>query len=205
MYKSHDFVRFAEIHRDVSEFKKEIQKRFVQLITLLTKYYREAERKEMADLVEQARLIEVKGRRPVLLREVFARPAIDSGKRLPGDLEIHTNGLRYQSGLRNDSKIGRKRRYNQGDEDEYAAEQEERRRRAQLNQDFKQFAERIREASKKLVDVDMPLRDLGFQGVPFKQPVLLLPTVNCMVHLIEPPFLVVTIAEIEIVHLERVR
>ncbi|KAJ3218860.1 FACT complex subunit spt16 [Dinochytrium kinnereticum] len=248
MYKSTDFSRFGEIHRDVSDFKKEIQKR-------------EAERKEMSDLVEQAKLIEVKGRRPLLLREVFVRPAIDSGKRLPGDLEIHTNGLRYQSGLRSDSKIdilfsnikhlfyqpcdgelivvlhirlnnpiiiakkkhkdiqfyrevseasfdetgNRKRRYNQGDDDEFAAEQEERRRRAQLNQDFKQFADKIKDASKKLVDVDMPLRDLGFQGVPFKQPVLLLPTVNCLVHLIEPPFLVVTIAEIEIVHLERVR
>ncbi|KAI8854433.1 FACT complex subunit-domain-containing protein [Chytridium lagenaria] len=248
MYKSTDFARFAEIHRDISDFKKEIQKR-------------EAERKEMADLVEQAKLIEVKGRRPVLLRDVFVRPAIESGKRLPGDLEIHSNGLRYQSGLRTDSKIdilfsnikhmfyqpcdgelivvihirlnnkiiiskkkqediqfyrevseasfdetgNRKRRYNQGDEDEFAAEQEERRRRALLNQDFRQFAEKIRDASKKLVDIDMPLRDLGFQGVPFKQPVLLLPTVNCLVHLIEPPFLVVTISEIEIVHLERVR
>jgi nucleosome binding factor SPN SPT16 subunit len=40
----------------------------------------------------------VKGRRPVKLPKVFVRPALD-GKRLPGEVEIHQNGLRYQSPL----------------------------------------------------------------------------------------------------------
>jgi len=46
------------------------------------------------------------GRRPPRLGEVFARPALE-GKRLPGDIEIHTNGIRYQGLIRNDQKIGK--------------------------------------------------------------------------------------------------
>lgn len=69
----------------------------------------------MADVVEQDKLIEIKGtwpwecpsltsseytgnlgRRPYRLGEVFPRPPLD-GKRLPGDVEIHQNGLRFTS------------------------------------------------------------------------------------------------------------
>ena len=54
------------------------------------------------------------------------------------------------------------------------------------------------------MDVEVPYRELGFQGVPFKQNVLMQPTQNCLVQLTEPPFLVVTMGDIEIAHLERV-
>ncbi|KAJ1332209.1 hypothetical protein BSLG_008871 [Batrachochytrium salamandrivorans] len=167
-YRSNDIGRFVEIYREISELKK-MQKR-------------EAERLEMADLVEQASLMEVKG-----------------------DLEIHLNGLRYQSQLKSDQKIdilfsnvkhlffqpcdgelivllhvnlknpimmgkkktkdiqfyrevsdasfdetgNRRRRVNYGDEDELAQEQES--------------------ASKRKVLVDVPLRDVSFSGVPFRQ------------------------------------
>ncbi len=50
----------------------------------------------MADVIEQDNLIEIKGRRPHKLPEVFVRPALD-GKRLPGEVEIHQNGVRYVS------------------------------------------------------------------------------------------------------------
>ena len=59
----------------------------------------------MADLVEQDKLIEIRDRRPPRLGEVFSRPALE-GKRLPGDIEIHTNGIRYQGQIRSDQKIG---------------------------------------------------------------------------------------------------
>ena len=45
-----------------------------------------------------------------------------------------------------DDTTSRKRRYRYGDEDELGAEQEERRRRALLNKEFKMFAEKIAEA-----------------------------------------------------------
>jgi nucleosome binding factor SPN SPT16 subunit len=53
--------------------------------------------------------------------------------------------------------------------------------------------------------VDIPFRNLGFQGVPFRSNVLLQPSTDCLVNLTETPFLVVTLADIEIVHLERVQ
>jgi len=58
----------------------------------------------MADVVEQDNLAEIKGKRPQRLQEVFVRPALD-GKRLPGELEIHQNGIRYLSPL--GQKIGK--------------------------------------------------------------------------------------------------
>ena len=58
----------------------------------------------MADVIEQDTLVEIKGRRPTKLPEVFVRPALD-GKRLPGEVEIHQNGLRYQSPM-GSQKIG---------------------------------------------------------------------------------------------------
>lgn len=58
----------------------------------------------MADVVEQDVLQEMKGRRPNKLPEVFVRPALD-GKRLPGEVEIHQNGIRYQSPM-GSHKIG---------------------------------------------------------------------------------------------------
>lgn len=91
-YRSLDGHRFDTVHKQITELKKEANKR-------------EQQRKEMADVVEQDNLIEVKGRRPAKLSEVFVRPALD-GKRLPGEVEIHQNGIRYQSPL-GSQKIGR--------------------------------------------------------------------------------------------------
>lgn len=65
---------------------------------------REQQKKELADVIEQDVLVEMKGRRPHKLPEVFVRPAPD-GKRLPGEVEVHQNGLRYQSPM-GTQKIG---------------------------------------------------------------------------------------------------
>ena len=77
--------------KQITDLKKEVNKR-------------EQQKKEMADVIEQDTLIELKGRRPMKLPEVFVRPALD-GKRLPGEVEIHQNGLRYQSPM-GSQKIG---------------------------------------------------------------------------------------------------
>jgi nucleosome binding factor SPN SPT16 subunit len=104
-----------------------------------------------------------------------------------------------------DETGNRRRRYNYGDEDELAAEHEERLHRSQLNKEFQSFAERIQEMSNGIVEVDIPYRRVGFYGVPFRQLVLLQPTTECLVHLTDPPYLVITLSEIEIAHLERVQ
>ncbi|KAM0747180.1 FACT complex component Spt16, partial [Meredithblackwellia eburnea MCA 4105] len=246
-YRSTDSFRFAEIHKEISDLKKAATKR-------------ENERKELSDVVEQDRLIELKGKRPIKLTDVQVRPSFD-GKKQSGDVEIHSNGIRYQSSLKSDQRIdvlfsnikhlffqpcdqeliavlhvhlkhpivigkkkakdvqffreasdvsfdetgNKKRRKNYHDEDELQAEQEERKRRADLNKYFKAFADKIAEASNGRVEVDIPFRELGFSGVPFRSNVLLQPTTDALVFLTEPPFLVLTLAEIEIAHLERVQ
>lgn len=192
---------------------------------------------------------------------IFIRPAMD-GKRVPGKVEIHQNGLRYQSPLNTQHRVdilfsnvkhlffqpcqheliviihvhlkdpiligkkktkdvqfyreatdiqfdetgNRKRKYRYGDEEEYEAEQEERKRRADLDRQFKNFAEKIAEAGKnENVDVDVPFRELGFNGVPFRSNVFCQPSTDCLVQLTEPPFMVITLEDIEIAHLERVQ
>jgi nucleosome binding factor SPN SPT16 subunit len=192
---------------------------------------------------------------------IFIRPAMD-GKRVPGKVEIHQNGLRYQSPLNTQHRVdilfsnvkhlffqpcqheliviihvhlkdpiligkkktkdvqfyreatdiqfdetgNRKRKYRYGDEEEFEAEQEERRRRADLDRQFKAFAEKIAEAGKnESVDVDVPFRELGFNGVPFRSNVFCQPSTDCLVQLTEPPFMVLTLEDIEIAHLERVQ
>ncbi|TPX56909.1 hypothetical protein PhCBS80983_g04205 [Powellomyces hirtus] len=243
-FRSNDVGRFMDLFKQINDLKKDTQKR-------------DAERKEKADLVEQDNLQEVRGRRPLRLPEVYTRPLVD--KRFPGDLELHTNGMRYQSQLKTGQKIdilfsnirhiffqpcdhelivimhfhlknpimiGKKktkdvqfyrdvtdagydetggrsrRRVNYGDEDELAMEQEERRRRAGLNKEFKLFAEKIQDASG--INVEMPFRDLSFHGVHSRQLVLIQPTTECLVHLTDVPFLVITLDDVLLVHFERV-
>ncbi len=233
-------------------------------ITDLRKAYtnREAARKEMSDLVEQPSLIEVQGRRPTRLAEVHIRPAME-GRKLPGDVEIHQNGLRYRMQLKGDQRVdilfsnikhlffqpcdremaviihihlktpimvgkkktkdiqffrealeshvddtggARRRRPAYGDEDEIAQEREERRKRQAANEEFQGFSEKIVESAPRDcgLELEIPFRDLGFDGVPGRQNVLLQPTTECLVFLTEPPYLIVTLREVEIAYLERV-
>ena len=65
---------------------------------------REQGRKEMEDVVTQDNLVEIRNRRPQRLGDIYVRPALE-GKRVPGEVEIHQNGLRYQSPVRNDYRI----------------------------------------------------------------------------------------------------
>ena len=51
----------------------------------------------------------------------------------------------------------------------------------------------------------MPFRNLGFNGVHARSNVYLQPTTDCLVSLTETPFLVITLADVEIAHLERVQ
>lgn len=101
-------------------------------------------------------------------------------------------------------ETGARRRANFFDRDELEEEQEERRRRKSMNKEFKLFSEKIMELNPSL-EVDVPFRDLGFLGVPFRSTVFLQPTTDCLVQLSEPPFLVLTLSEVEIAHFERVQ
>jgi len=124
------------------------------------------------------------------------------GKKKTKDVQFYREAMDIQF----DETGNRKRKYRYGDEEEFEAEQEERRRRAQLDKEFRAFAEKISEATKEQgLDVDIPFRELAFFGVPFRANVLCQPTTECLVQLTDPPFLVITLDEIEVAHLERVQ
>lgn len=89
--KSSNIERLAQICREINEFKKSITKREIEL-------------KEKADLVEQATLIETKGKQ-VTLPNVLVRPQVD--KRANGSVELHTNGLRYVHSSKEVPNIGK--------------------------------------------------------------------------------------------------
>jgi nucleosome binding factor SPN SPT16 subunit len=55
------------------------------------------------------------------------------------------------------------------------------------------------------LELDIPFRELSFEGVPFRTNVRLHPTTECLVHLSDPPFMVVTLNEVEVASLERVQ
>ena len=95
------------------------------------------------------------------------------------------------------------------DPDEIEEEQRERERRNRTNQEFQGFIKKVQEHLEKNVrDVslewDIPFRDLGFDGVPFKETSFVVPAVNCLVELVSWPPLVITLSDIEIVNFERV-
>ena len=247
--RSKDTDRLSDVSAQITELRKSAVRR-------------DQEQKEMEDVVEQEKLVEIRNRRPVKLPDVYLRPAQD-GKRVAGEVEIHQNGLRYISPLRNehvdivfsnikhlffqpcvdeliliihihlrnpimigkrktkdvqfyreatdmafDETQNRKRKHRYGDEDEFEAEQEERRRRAELDKQFKAFAEKI-EASEGArehnIGVDVPFREVAFHGVPNRSNVLMAPTTDALVQLTEPPFTVITLEEIEVAHLERIQ
>lgn len=95
------------------------------------------------------------------------------------------------------------------DPDEVEVEQQDRDSKSKLNADFDTFVTRMSELWKlshlknlQLV-FDVPLMKLAFQGVPYKACTSIVPTVKCLVDLLNPPYLIITLSEIEIVNLER--
>lgn len=54
------------------------------------------------------------------------------------------------------------------------------------------------------LEFEIPFRELGFHGVPHRQTGFIMPSVNCLVELIDMPFTVITMAEVNIINLERV-
>lgn len=96
------------------------------------------------------------------------------------------------------------------DPDEIEEEQRERARKNKINMEFQQFVNRVNELWGQPqfkgfdLEFDQPLRELGFHGVPYKASAFIVPTSSCLVELIETPFLVISLGDIEIVNLERV-
>ena len=89
------------------------------------------------------------------------------------------------------------------DIEEYELERKERQNRDKVNEEFRRFTQSVGEFSK--IQFDMPYKDLQFSGVPHKALVTLMPNAYCLASVIELPFFVVTLDEVELVHFERVQ
>ncbi|GAA6038518.1 hypothetical protein NBRC10512_002505 [Rhodotorula toruloides] len=215
-YRSTDPFRFIELHKEINDLKRAADK-----------------------------LVDINGKRPIRLTEVQLRPSFD-GKRQAGDVEIHSDGIRYQSPVKSEQRLdvlsrnikhqflqpchnelivilhihikspitigkkktkgleffrpvpdacNKKRKGDYHNEDE----QDGYKRRADLDKHFKALSDDIAEASSGRGEGEILFRETGFRGVPFRRNVLPQHTSNVLVFLTEPPFLVLTISQIELV------
>ena len=93
------------------------------------------------------------------------------------------------------------------DPDELDDEQREREMRRRLNTAFKEFCLKVEKVAAHYdfsLQIDVPFRKSSFEGTCFREMVLLQPTTHCLVNLTETPSFVISLADIEHVHFERV-
>lgn len=91
------------------------------------------------------------------------------------------------------------------DRDDLYAEQLEREMRHKLKTAFKNFIEKVESLTKDELEFEVPFRELGFSGAPYRSTCLLQPTSSSLVNTTEWPPFVVTLDEVELVHFERVQ
>uniref|UniRef100_A0A8C3HFK9 FACT complex subunit n=1 Tax=Chrysemys picta bellii TaxID=8478 RepID=A0A8C3HFK9_CHRPI len=91
------------------------------------------------------------------------------------------------------------------DRDDLYAEQMEREMRHKLKTAFKNFIEKVEALTKEELEFEVPFRDLGFNGAPYRSTCLLQPTSSALVNCTEWPPFVVTLDEVELIHFERVQ
>lgn len=93
------------------------------------------------------------------------------------------------------------------DPDELDEEQREKEMRKRLNIAFKEFCLKVEKVATHYgftLQIDIPFRKSGFEGNCHKEMVFLQPTTHCLVNLTEQPPFVLTLADIDHVHFERV-
>ncbi|CCU76521.1 FACT complex protein [Blumeria hordei DH14] len=231
-FRSTDGNRLQDIANQIGNMKKDAVKR-------------EQEKKEMEDVVEQDKLVEIRNRRPAVIDNVFIRPAMD-GKRVPGKVEIHQNGLRYQSPLNLNHRvdilfsnvkhlffqpcqheliviihvhlkdpilIGKKKRKMCNSIEKQPTSNSMRLEIESANIDMvmrKSLKLNKKNEGEEPNSIDSSKLSLKKLQMPARMKMLMLivfcqPSTECLVQLTEPPFMVVTLEDIEIAHLERVQ
>ena len=131
----------------------------------------------------------------IILIHFTLKNAIMFGKKKHVDVQFYTEVGEITTDLG--------KHQNMHDRDDLAAEQAERELRQKLKSAFRLFCDKV-EQVKPDFDFEMPIRELGFNGVPYRNTVFLQPTSSCLVHLTEWPPFVIALDEIELVHFERV-
>jgi nucleosome binding factor SPN SPT16 subunit len=100
------------------------------------------------------------------------------------------------------------------DRDEIEAEQRQKRMQKKLRDAFKAFYNNVADWTQRMkddgtsrnvaVEFDLPVRELGFQGVPLKSTVLCQPTTHCLVNLTDQtPFVLSLYGALRLQDLDR--
>mmetsp|Transcript_26112 Transcript_26112/g.50719 ORF Transcript_26112/g.50719 Transcript_26112/m.50719 type:complete len:670 (+) Transcript_26112:2-2011(+) len=134
----------------------------------------------------------------IVLMHFHLHNPIMMGKKKTKDVQFYVEVMEASYALDNHRRSGY-------DPDELEEEQRERALRNRMNQEFQNFTRKVEEAAKDL-EFDIPYRDLGFYGVPphNRANCFIMPAVNALVELVEPPWFVVPLNDIEVAHFERV-
>lgn len=122
------------------------------------------------------------------------------GKKKQQDIQFFTEAVEASLNLETNRRYG-------FDPDEIEEEQREREMKRRLNLAFKEFClkvQKVAEHYEYALEFDAPYKKSGFQGNPGREMVLLQPTAHCLVNLTEWPPTIVTMSEVEHVHMERV-
>jgi nucleosome binding factor SPN SPT16 subunit len=138
---------------------------------------------------------------PAVVLHFHLKDEIIWGKKKTKDVQFYVEVVDMSQDLSNIRS-----RY--GDQDGIQEEQEERMLRQKTNERFLDFVKRCEDACPSIKtsfkSFDAPYRALKFVGVPGKQMVDLMPTMHCLTALDDIPPFVLTLADVELAHFERV-
>lgn len=133
----------------------------------------------------------------IIVLHFHLKNAIMFGKKRHTDVQFYTEVGEVTTDLG--------KHHHMHDRDDLYAEQMERELRHKLKTAFKSFIEKVENITKESLEFEVPFRELGFQGAPYRSTTLLQPTSSSLVNVTEWPPFVVTLDELELVHFERVQ
>lgn len=122
----------------------------------------------------------------VVLLHFHLRHAIMVGKKKFKDIQFFTEVVEASQAL-----DGRLR--SDYDQDESHAEEREHKLRIELNKAFKKFVERVEEVASSdptnrgFSSFDVPQREIGFTGAPFKEMSFIMPCAECLISVVDKP------------------
>jgi nucleosome binding factor SPN SPT16 subunit len=138
---------------------------------------------------------------PIVCLHFHLHNDIMVGKKKTQDIQFYSELVEMSMTVSGPSKKGSR----WGDQEEQEEEQRERQMKAKLGQDFKNFIKKCDEITAGKFSFEEPYTELGFMGVPTRNNILLQPTVSCLIHVIETPFFVMSLDEVQIAYFERVQ
>jgi nucleosome binding factor SPN SPT16 subunit len=139
----------------------------------------------------------------VVMLHLHLKHPILVNKKKCNDISFYTEAVEVSAALN-------RNRSSMYDPDEMEQEQREKRMRRSLNKNLLNFCRKVQkhveQSSKKgaSFSVETPYAELAFSGTPHKEMVRLQPTVDSLINVTESPPFVVTLSDIEHVHLEGV-